>query len=547
MVWLRHWLRIFIGICTLATVASCGRNLSKRTTNTESTTPVALPNLPADSGCATPVSGSLTRLLPNADVLVGSPVQWQLTLSGGCATQYSLDGINPITNPYIFSKTYPQTGTIRESVLAFALFPNGTKNPLPQTISSDPFTVRAAAPVAPLSCTVLYPNPTSLSVDANGNITTNPLPLLTFGIQSSRNGTAASARIVSVQSLYGPANGYVLRPGFTVPTAESASPIDLPVIFAKAGLYILGINIASQNPDQTGLCTLVYNIVGIPPAPPVITSFTASQNPVVEGSNVILSWTTTGNVSGCRLYGSVRGYSAEVRPNDSLTVTLNLTESFRLDCREIQSPPLVVSTLARPASIALDFAANNTDPNDPSKMRGQPNPPLFFQNLGAPGGVNYGQFFYPGVETTSFVSGQLGIDPARCPQSKFTAEGVTQASVTDIGFSREYANGNPMAPQGNVGVFAFGHGGATAEVALQTNYRTLSLRSTFPRFGGVQSPFIFTNGFKVVIGVRTYENYNSSATVLTLAPGEIARSFSTSINVFDNAGLGGGLWKATCN
>lgn len=514
-------------------------------------TPLSNPQ-PGDSACTIPLSGILTRLSAGtaADVVSGSTVQWQLTLNGGCSTQYSLDGGRTlVANPFVFQKTYTQTANgFREQVTATAVYATGRTNPLTQVISSDPFNI--TAPTAnPLVCNIIYPSaPAMVPIDVNGNITTMPLPAYNFGVQIMRNNVAVAGRITDVQSLTNPALPFALPTGY-LPTPElpNTTPISLPVIFAKAGFQVLGVTVAAANPAQTGYCVLVFNIMGQLPPPPVIQSFTASTTTVVEGASVIFTWATGGTISECKIYGSLRGYSSPVPTSGSLQLTLSQTESFRLSCRELQSDPITVNTIPRPASISLDFNADNHDPNNPAYMRGQPSPAILFQNLGLPGGRDYGQFFYPGVETASFVSQQLGIDPSRCPQTKLTAEGVTSGAFSNIMFSRAYANGNPMAPLGNVGVFAFGHGGATTEVAVQTNFRTISLRSTFPRFGGVQSPFIFTNGFKVVLGLRTYENFNTHAGVLTLVPGEYVISFSNSMNVFDNAGLGGGLWKAVCN
>lgn len=533
-------------------ISACGRGVAKRASVVG---PEVIPSpQPVVSGCVTPISGSLVRpgagAGAGAELSVGTSVQWQLNLSGGCSTQYSLDGGRTlISNPYVFPKTYTQpVNGFREQLTVTAVYASGTVNPLPQIIISEPFNVTPPPAVAPLACNVIYPvaSPT-VPVDLNGNITSIPLPAYNFGVQLLRNNVAVAGRIVDVQSLNNPALPFALPTAF-LPTPETANtmPVQLPIMFSKAGVQVLGVTVATATPAQTGFCVLVFNIMGQLPPPPVIRTFTASLTSVVEGANTIFSWTTGGTISACKLYGSIRGYSAELPLNGSLEVPIYQTETFRLSCREVDSDPITITAVPRPVSIALNMNGDNKDPNNPMFMSGQPNPPIFFQDLGVPGGNDYGQFFYPGVEITSFVSQQLGIDPGRCPQSKLSPEGATFGSYANISFSRTYHNGNPMAPVGNVGVFGSAHGGATTEVSVRTNFRTISLRSTFPRFGGVQGPFIFSNGFKVVLGLRSYRNINSYAGVINLVPGEHVVDFSNSMNVTNDAGLGGFLWKAEC-
>lgn len=531
-------------------LTNCGRGVQpKPAISQPSTTPVT-----SIFSCSVPVTGSLTRLSPLAgvDITTASTVQWQLTLSGGCSAQYSIDGGRTlITSPYLFQKSYAQVGRTRESVSAIAVYANSEGGGLAQTISSDPFDVVAPPPLAPLSCVVTAPQPQiTVPVDENGTVLA-PLPVVPFSIQVNRGTTPAPARITAFQSLNVPALPVALPTGTQLSSTDSTNgaPILLPLVFSKAGTQVVGLSIASGTaPVQTGSCLIVYNVVGVVQAPPMVRSFTSSFPTVTAGGSTVLSWISTGTVTGCRISGSIRGYSAAVPANGSLEVVgINAAELFRLECKEVSSNPITVAVVPRPNNTTLDFNAGSgfNNPNDLSKMLGQTVPPIPFLDLGRPAGDNYGQFFYPGVETTDFVSRELGIDPNRCPQTKI-AEGAPVLTVNAIPFSRTYVNGNPNLPLGDVGVYAWGHGGAAPMVSVQTNFRTVSLKSTYQRGAGNQSPFIFTNGFKIVLGIRSFYNINSFAAAIGMVPGEVVLNFSTTVNVFDNASLGGGLWKATC-
>lgn len=536
---------LFIAAMTLV-LAACGRGFTKKTSVVG---PDALPSpQPVINSCVTPISGTLTRLSAGGnDVAPGTTVQWQLNLSGGCSTQYSLDrGQTLISNPYIYPKTYTQQSTgQREQMTITAVYASGSVNPLAQVIISDPFNVTAPPAVAALSCNVLYPvaAPT-VPVDLNGNITSTPLPAYNFGVQLLRNNVAVAGRIVDVQALGNAGLPFALPTGY-LPTPDTGNtmPVQLPVMFSKAGTQVLGITVSTVNPAQTGVCVLVFNIMGQLPPPPVVRTFAAVPTSVVEGASTIFSWTTGGTISACKLYGSIRGYSAELPLNGSLEVPIYQTETFRLSCREVDSDPITITAIPRPDNIDVNLVAGNRDPNMAS-MSGQR---VSFAPLNSAGGTDYGQFFYGGVEIESIARQELGIATTRCEQIKIQG-GAAAANNSFGNYGNNYYNGDKMRPLGTVGVYAFAHGNGTTQVTAHTNFRNITLRATYTGTdpNGIQSPFILSNGFKVFLGYRTFQGRNSDGAVIALVPGEYVTSFSNSVSPASGAGVATGIWKAVC-
>lgn len=502
-----------------------------------------------NSSCTTPITGALRRLSssPSAELTTGAPVQWELTLSGGCSNQYRLDGVpSVVTSPYLFQKSYGAGNNQRETVRASAVYADGTLNPLAQAIVSDSFNV--VTPVsAPLVCELVASQPTiTAPADNTGTLLTATPPAVIFSARTLRQGVPVPSRIRALTQL-NPALPVEYPPALLPMTADVATA-QIPISFRKAGTHVFALEMASN--DGVGLnavsCVVIYNVVGVVTAPPVIGQFRASVNPVLAGGSTVFTWVTTGNPTGCRLWGSVRGYSNTLPANGSLEIrNITVREEFTFECVEVESTPIVINVVAPPASINLSFNTPNgmNNPNDASKMSGQPSPALTFQDLGSPGGDNYGQFFYPGVEMEAYVNAELGIHTSHCSQVKAReGNGLTDSAP----YLATYINGNLRLPVGDVGVYAWGHGGADVQVAITTNYRRLSLRSRYNRWAGNQSPYIFTNGAKVVMGLRSLGGINGYATTITLAPGEIVTGFQSSNDVFDNAGLPGGLWRVQC-
>lgn len=502
-------------------------------------------------GCTTPVSGALRRL-PNANapVLAGATVQWELTLSGGCSTQFRLDGVSAtVTSPYLFQKTYSAGANQRETVRATAVYSDGAVNPRTQEIVSEPFSV--VVPVtAPLTCEVAF-NPPTLTVpaDSSGNIL-GAQPTLVVSARARREGALVPSRVRALTQLT--ALPVAVMPGVLPVTLDAAQSV-VPVSFSKVGPHVFSLEMASGDgagPNALS-CIVNYTVTGVVavPPPPEVRQFTASLNPVLPNDTTVFSWATSGNPTECQLWGSVRGLSAMLPANGSLQVrNITVREDFSLRCRQVESARITINVVAPPPSISmfLDTPNGRTNPSVPGNVSGLPGN-IVFTDLGRPGGADYGQFFYSGAEMEAFVSQQLGIDSSRCiqrPDLKVVGNQVSDSVI----FDNTHENGNLMRPTGTVGVYAWGHGGADVQVTLTTNYRTITLRSRYNRWEGNQSPYIFTNGAKLVLGFRSLSGINGyAATMAAFASGEVVTGFRSSNNVFDPAGLPGGLWRVTCN
>ncbi len=79
------------------------------------------------------------------------------------------------------------------------------------------------------------------------------LPVYNFGVQLLRNNAAVAGRISDVQLLGNAGLPFALPTGY-LPTPETGNtmPVQLPIMFQKAGTQVLGITVSTAAPAQTG-------------------------------------------------------------------------------------------------------------------------------------------------------------------------------------------------------------------------------------------------------------------------------------------------------
>lgn len=184
-----------------------------------------------------------------------------------------------------------------------------------------------------------------------------------------------------------------------------------------------------------------------------------------------------------------------------------------------------------------------------------------FTDIGPPT-IGPGNFWYPTVnganqtvEIEPYVIGETNVAPPCCRQVNIRrTEGGSYISPP-IAFGGPGTT--PQRPKGTVGIYSVGFGGAQVMVKLTTNWgRVIKMSSRYNRWWGNQSPFIITNGTKVVTGWRARKPKSTDgnkgsvdvyATTIQLEPGEVADHFEGSYNTFDSAGCCSNFYTIQCD
>lgn len=182
-----------------------------------------------------------------------------------------------------------------------------------------------------------------------------------------------------------------------------------------------------------------------------------------------------------------------------------------------------------------------------SKVTGLPSG-FAFSDLGAATGT-YSDFYFQAVESYALIENTLNITSSRCSQSVVTTKSTNQLySMAPLSFTST----TPLSPTGVVGVYAMVFGGGSPRVRVTTSYgRTVSLRSSYVRGAGNQSPYIISNGQKLIMGFRARNDgspvVDGFAGTLSLLTGETVTQWDATLDITNSAGSSSVIQKLTCN
>lgn len=173
--------------------------------------------------------------------------------------------------------------------------------------------------------------------------------------------------------------------------------------------------------------------VTVKPLPlPVIESFTASPNPLVQGSSATLAWSVSGSATleitadHGPSPGSVSGASTTVAPFESTTYTLTAANSSGSVSRTVSlvvepPPPPPVSVLIAPSTVQLNTGATQLFS---ATVTGSPNQSVTWSVVETAGGsiTSAGLYTAPATPGTFHVRAVAAADPTAAAQAVITVK-----------------------------------------------------------------------------------------------------------------------------
>ena len=400
--------------------------------------------LPDPLSCADPLRAAFSA--PPAFLTSATPVVWSLTLSGGCTSQYQLEGVLAGSSVLIVAhvqqdgrflyptpKFYPSGSGRQETVTVRAFKSDGSLFQA-LTMSSIPFNVADPEPGA-LSCEALVSQPLSLTgafeynslsnsakvnVDFSGHIIGPILPELRYVVtflQVPSGGGApqpVSGHIVNVSPLAGSSVSVAAPASFSTSDESSQS---LTLRFLSSGPNGVQINVTKGS--ATAHCQASLNLLNVYPPVPHL-SIGADALTIPNSSATFITWSA----------GSVFATNCAVTDGNNIRISNDL--SGRVSTGLLTRDTTYMFRCDQGSPVSVTVSVLPPPPQEPVQI-----------SSGLRAYVDYPQWIYSSFLPQNLVT--YTDPPFSWNSGKYISDGVVIAGVRNIYVTVDLGAGYALA------------------------------------------------------------------------------------------------------